>query len=185
MGTRFRFGANTILMFTAIAGLWGVVETRGAEWARQLRLLGVRELADVRATGLDGRRASLAADGTETLYLVFSPKCPISAKVAPAWKAMLDEPQMRGRRVVGLAWSDDRPVEIHTFLKTNHLDVPVYQVPPDELEAATGIRMSPAVLVTDRSGRAAFVGQGRRKSTEEGRDSVLHALGRGGLSMHR
>ena len=182
---RLRLGTNTILTFTAIAGLVGIGGTRGGEWVRQVHLLGVDELAEVRATGLDGRPTRLASGGTETLYLVFSPRCPISARVAPAWKEMLGDPRLRGRRVVGLAWNDDRRVEIEAFVKTYGLDLPVYLVPPDELQAATGIRMSPAVLVTDRQGRAAFAGQGRRKSTEEGRDSVFQALGRGSLSMRR
>lgn len=155
MRLRLRAALNVFLLVSAVCGA-GLL----ARDARRPRdgTGGTQNVLYGRT--LDGRVRPLRFTGSPTLHLVFSPGCPVSAQAVPSWRALLDDPRLRGSRVVGIGFDEDSVQAVAAFVREHGLGFEVYTVAYHRLGQVTGVRMVPSVILTDREGRMAYVKQG-------------------------
>ncbi len=166
-----RLLANVLLLASAAYGGWYLASSPSGFATSASSALNLKPLS-VSGRAVNGRLRAVGAEGFPTLYMAFSPSCPISHAAAPSWRALLSAPELRGRPVVGIAPQIDRPGDVLAFLRKHQLNLPTYSVRFAEFSAATGASMVPSVIIADRDGKVLYLKEGGMLD-EETRRSIL------------
>lgn len=120
----------------------------------------IERIAELPIRGLDGSSVVLPDGGVPTLYMVVSPRCPVSIDVMPYWKKISDAATAAGYRVVALGLDDDAPEDVVRFLHDWSMAVELRFVAAKDLTRFAGVAMTPTVIIVDEAGATAALGLG-------------------------
>ena len=124
----------------------------GIEYLRPPLALGEGALDFGISEGMSWPEVQSAMGGEITLFVRWSPECPVSGDVLPHLAALMPFHGHRGLRVVALASADSDPAEATRHLRIHEIDLPLF-FEQTRCEEMFPSEMTPSAALVDSSGQ--------------------------------